>query len=240
MEFISRQIATRIAAFLLPLLPLAGCGDKGTDPAGNAPARAGAGSEYVYRRLQYDTDDPTRLISTTTDTFRILRTDLTVDGVGGLRSIWRSSLPRDTAYVRYEAGGDITIFTRATGISGAGSFLSITYPFGSRTRTMTDRDTSSSGSVISTDSLNYQGEVALALPAGKIAASKVALIMDHRTYNNKMEEVSCVREIETIYSAAKTGFIVRMTWEHEYLDPSGRLMQRKLLDDTELVAYSLK
>ncbi len=233
-------MASRIAALLLLVLPLAGCGDKGTDPGGNAPARAGAGSEYIYRHRHYDTDDPTRLISTVADTFRILRTGLTVEGAGELRSLWRSVMPDDTVYVRYEPSGDLSLFRRATGSSGSGPLRSITYPFASRTRMMTDRDTSSSGSMISTDSLNYQGEVTLALPAGEMLASKVAFIMDHRTYNTKMEEVSCVREIETLYFAAKTGFIVRMTWEHEYLDSAGRLMQRKLLDDTELALYSLK
>lgn len=243
MRRVSRKAINRFILAVIMALPVfAACVSDGTGPDGNALVKAKAGSTYIYDNTSYDDNG---IGTTRTDTIKVVSTGNTVAGLADVLRLW-TTMSRDTGFVRYDAKNDLVFInpldTNRDGVKDDG-FRIDTYPFASHGRMQVDLDTvivNGSDYNINVDSIYYAGEETIALPAGTFTVSRVVVVGTFRSYTASGRLASYIREVETLYFAPKTGFLVRRTWEHEFLNTtSGALDRHRFVSEMNLKAYTL-
>jgi hypothetical protein len=237
------SIAALVATACIILLPSAGCSEDSTGSANNTLVKPGAGSMYVYTTTRYDTSSS--ITSTRTDTVTIINTGVTSGGFTDLMRVWRSSIPHDTIFARYESNGDFAflfpIDTNSDDITDR--FRTDLYPVGSHGRLQLDLDTlydSGNAYTVSIDSIYYVNEGSLTVPAGNFTASTIVDVNDHRSYSQSGSIWSRVRELSTHSFVPSIGFFAKTTSQHDFLDSTGVLLKSRLITRMELQSYVLK
>jgi hypothetical protein len=214
-----------------------------TGPTDNTLVQPKAGNMYIYTTTRYDTSGtPT---STTTDTVTILSTGVTSGGLTDLMAVWRSSIPNDTVFARYESNGDFAFYFPIDTNSDdtPDGFRTDIYPVGSKARLQLEIDTlfdSGNAYTVSIDSIYYVNDASLSVPAGNFTASTIVDVNDHRSYTESGTYWSRVREISTQSFVPSIGFFAKVIFEHEQLDTTGALLKRTLFTRMELKSYLLK
>lgn len=237
-----KAIDVFVLAVIIVLPILAACGDAGAGPGpdDNAVVKAKAGSLYIYDNIKhYDNNvDDIRI-----DSVAFISADNVLEGMTGLLRLY-SSANRDTSFARYEPNGDLTairpIDTDRDGVND--SYETTTMPFGSHARLQRDIDTTfypGSGYTVVADSMCYAGNKNITVTAGSFSASAAVMIKQYQDYTVTGTPSWCIREVDSLYFAPSTGFIVKKISDHETLDENGVLQQRKRISDINLRFYRL-
>ena len=225
------------------MLPLAGCGDNdGTGPGtSTGPVRPKPGSWYILRNTSYDTTGAVR--STRYDTLTIVATDLVIAARSGVMA-FTSTGTRDTIYARFDEANDFVTFggldTNHDGTRDG--FILRRFPITTHDRYLYNLDTlQASGTFdVLRDSVIYEADEEITVPAGTFKTSRVLQVNDIIGYNSGGAPYSRVRELATYSFAPSIGFYARGVFEHDHLDMSGKSFSRKTTQVFELVGYQVK